>query len=252
MSFATFNKTRAALLAACLSSLAVFGACDNPRLSATASAMGGNALAESGAPPTWYKGSAPVIRHQFDAARNRSWILAWDGVHAYDYGTSKKIDRVALPGWNWVGEPYGCAPALAIGPQGEAVISSDVAPVMWRVDPATLAVTSRELVLDADTDKDVGFSGLAYAPEHGVFIATSSFQGSVWRLDPALKTAQKIALVGRLPRACGWNVASPEPGRRNDQALSLCLNSARGTRQLNLAADLRSAHVVAQSCGGQG
>lgn len=252
MSFATFTKTRAAVFATCLLSLAAIGARDKSQLSASASTTDRKPLVESGAAPAWYRGAAPIIRHQFDAARNRAWILAWDGVHAYDYGTRKEISRIVLPGWSWVGEPYGCAPALAIGPQGEAVISSDVAPVMWRIDPATLAVTSREVMLDADTDKDVGFSSLAYVPEQSVFIATSAFHGSIWRIDPALGTAQKIALLGRLPRACGWNISLPQPARGTARPLTLCLSSDRGRRQINLAADLRMAHVVEQSCGSQG
>jgi len=251
MSFENFNKTRAAVFAACLLSLAAAGAWDKSQVSPTASATGSKPIAEPGARPVWYKGTAPVIRHQFDAARNRAWILAWDGVHAYDYGTQKQISRIPLPGWTWVGEPYGCAPALAIGPQGEALVSSDIAPVIWRIDPASLAVTIQEVVIDADADKDAGFSGLVYAPAQGVFIATSAFHGAVWQIDPNLRKAKKIALLGRLPRGCGWHVSLPESGGGTNRPLSLCLSSNRDRRQLNLAADLRMAHVVAQSCRSQ-
>jgi len=258
MSFGAFNKSRSAMIAAFISSLAVLGACDNSRPPGPAFAMGKNAFAapssrslDPGGPPSWYEGSAPIIRRQIDVTRNRDWILASDGVHAYDQATRQKVGSTALPGWIWVGEPYGCSPALAIGPQGEAVISSDVSPVMWRVDPASFAVTRTSLALDADADKDIGFSGLVYAPEQGVFIATSSFHGSFWRIDPLLRTAQKLALSSRLPPACGWNISLPAPGLGKGGALSLCVASGHESRQISLASDLRTADVVAQRCEGR-
>jgi len=237
MSFAIFKQARVLTLAACISSLVAFGACDSSPRTGTGPAA------------VWYEGSAPIIRHQVDVSRNRLWILAWDGVHVYDQGTRKQIGRAALPEWSWVGEPYGCAPALAIGPQGEAIVTSDVAPAVWRVDPVNFAVTRTVLALDADADKDAGFSGLAYAPAQGVFIATSTFTGTLWRVDPLLQTAQKIALSSRLPRTCGWDIAPPAPGRGRDLRLQLCISSRRLSRQISVTPDLRSADVVAQTCG---
>jgi hypothetical protein len=238
MSFVNSSKVRSVLFVTCIFSLASFGACDNAQAQKPVS------------PATAYKGRAPIIRQQIDVTRNRVWILALDGVHVYNQGTGKKVGSAVLPGWSWVGEPYGCSPALAIGPEGEAVITSDVFPVVWRIDPATLAVTSTALALDTDADKDMGFSGLIYAPAQGAFFAAGTFSGSFWRIDPALKTAKKIALSTRLPRTCGWNIAPPEPGGGMDRGLKLCISSARGARQIKLAPDLQSAEVLAQTCTG--
>ena len=142
MSVCTSNKSRSAMLAACLSSLAVTAACDNSHSQAPTFAADTNVSAnrdslrlDQGVPPAWYTSKAPIIRYRFDEKRNQAWILAWDGVHAYDPDTRQTRGRVVLPGWSWVGEPYGCSPELAIGPQGEAIITSDVYPVVWRVDP---------------------------------------------------------------------------------------------------------------------
>ncbi len=135
----------------------------------------------------------PDARYQVDAARNRVWTLTPDGVFLHDAATGKDIE-VPIPGWQWVDTQYACPPDLALGPNGEAVITSNVVPTLWRIDPETLAVTVHPLVLDADTDKDVGFSGLVYSSEHGAFFAISDTHGSLWRIDPLFKTAQKIPL----------------------------------------------------------
>ena len=135
----------------------------------------------------------PDVRYQVDPARNRAWTLTRDGVFLQDAATGKKIE-VPIPGWQWVDTPYACPPDLALGPTGEAVITSNVVPTLWRIDPETLAVSMHPLVLDADTDKDVGFSGLVYSSEHGAFFAVSDTHGSLWRIDPLFTSARKIPL----------------------------------------------------------
>lgn len=121
----------------------------------------------------------------------RVWTLTQDGVSLRDPAGPRPI-TVTLPGWHWAGVPYGAAPALAFGPQGEAIVTSDVAPVLWRIDPKTLAVSVHPLALDADTDKDVGFSALAYSRAHDAFVGVSGMHGSVWIIDRALMRARKI------------------------------------------------------------
>ena len=136
---------------------------------------------------------SPILKLQVDAVRERIWILTRSGVDIYNFKTQKRTGHVSLPDWHWAGEPFGCSPDLALGPRGEALISSDVVPTIWRVDPATLAASRHELVLDEDADKDIGFSGLAYSAEQGVWFATSCFHGSLWRIDPPLRSAQKMS-----------------------------------------------------------
>jgi hypothetical protein len=128
---------------------------------------------------------------QVDAARGRIWSLTRDGASLRPAAAAQRA-VVALPGWHWAGAPYSVEPALAIGPGGEVIITSDVAPVLWRIDPATLAVSVHALALDADTDKDVGFSALAYSREHDAFVGISGAQGSVWIIDRALARARKV------------------------------------------------------------
>jgi hypothetical protein len=135
--------------------------------------------------------SAVLVLSSFGCnAADRVWQLTRDGVVVHDAG---RTTRVPLPDWLYAGPRYGCVPALAVGPNGEAVVSSDVVPTLWRVDPRTLAVTRHELKLDADNDKDVGFSDLVWEPRESAYFAASTADGALWRIDRELKAARKLA-----------------------------------------------------------
>lgn len=102
--------------------------------------------------------------------------------------------QVRLPDWQWAGEPYGCTPSLALGPKGEALVFSDVLPVLWRIDPDTLAVSRHEVALEGGAGMDIGFSTFAYSATLDSFLAVACSRGTVWRVDPSLKTAQGVLL----------------------------------------------------------
>src|SRR6267142_1678039 len=181
--------------------------------------------------------AAEPLRTVDDASRNRVWVLESDAVYLHE-GAHKT--RFELPGWIYAAEPYACSPDLAVDAKGTAVVTSNIAPVVWRIEPAKLQVTKHELTLDADADKDVGFSGLAYAPDQGVFFAVSAIYGSLWRIDPLLRRAQKIPVSTPLRDACALAVERT----RTRRTVVLC---AQG-RSVHLAPDQRSGYVLARRC----
>ena len=132
-------------------------------------------------------------------AGSDTWSLKRDGVVA-PYPAGKRV--VELPGWHWADERYSCPPVLAVGPRGEALVTSNVVPTLWKVDAVTLRVTAHPLELDTDQDKDVGFSTLRYVPGEDVWIAFSAAQGSTWRIDAGLTRAQKLAEDPALRTRC--------------------------------------------------
>ena len=182
--------------------------------------------------------AAEPLRTIHDASRNRVWVLESDALYLHQ-GAQKQ--RYELPGWVYASEPYACSPDVAVDAQGAAVVSSNVVPVLWRVEPAKGQVTRHELALDADSDKDVGFSGLAYVPEQGVFFAVSATYGSLWRIDTLLRRAQKIPVSTPLRDACGLAIDRSKIRR----TVVLC---AQG-RAIYLAPDQRSGYVFAGRCG---
>lgn len=190
----------------------------------------------------------PNARYRIDAERGRVWLLAREGLFVYDLSRPVRVS-VPLPDWLTVDAPYSCPSDLALGPKGKVLITSNTLPTLWRVDPESLAVTVHPLLLDADTDKDVGFSALAYSAQHGAFIAASYVHGSLWRIDPQLERAQKISLSAPVRDACGVAV---RPRSSQQPALSrltdLCVHTPRGGWSVILAPDWRSAQVSAVAC----
>ena len=186
----------------------------------------------------WFS-AAVLLLASGSAAADRSWVIEAGSLFLEESGKPRRA--VELPGWHWAGEPYACAPAIAAGPRGEVVVTSNVLPVLWKIDPQTLAVSVHRLQLDADHDKDVGFSGLVYSERSGAWFAVSEAHGSLWRIDPLLRRAQKIALSERVRGACSVSMQRQE---RTSRFSRLCLDG----RNVNLAPDQRSAYLQGAGC----
>ena len=139
------------------------------------------------------------------AARLTASVVAWIFAAAIFTSASfqaRADERLSLPGWLWVAEPWSCPPAAASGPAGEMIVTSNVLPTSWRIDPQTMAVSVHKLALDADTDRDVGFSALVYSAKQGSYLAVSSTLGSLWSIDRDLTRARKIAVLPSRDVAC--------------------------------------------------
>src|SRR5579862_3276569 len=134
-------------------------------------------------------------------------------------------------------------------PGGEAVVSSNVVPTLWRIDPVTLAASEHELTLDDDSGKDIGFTGLVYSAQQGAYFAVSAFQGALWRIDPLLRRAQSIPLSAPLPDACGLAIRSPAIDRRASRFAGFCVRSNQANWLVDLAPDQRSGFVRTGLCG---
>lgn len=231
------NPFKALVLSACM---AASGGCDS-----------GAANSQQANAPEW---RAPEARYKIDSARNRVWVLTLDGVALYDVKGEKRV-AIVLPDWVQVGESYGCMPDLALGPAGEAVVTSNVLPRLWKIDAETLAVTVHPLALDADADKDVGFSALTYSAEEGAFFAMSDAHGSLWRIDRLLERAQKVELSEPIRGACAL-AARPRGVRQPvGRFAELCVRTPREIWDVGFAPSRRAAYVAARtgmdydSCG---
>jgi hypothetical protein len=185
-------------------------------------------------------------RYQVDAARERIWWLTREGVFVHS-ATAQKTS-VSLPGWLWAGAPYSCLPDLALGPHGEAIVTSNVVPTLWRIDPKTLAVSVHPLELDADPDKDVGFSGIVYSPEHAAFFAVSDVYGSLWKIDAQLKRAEKIALSLPIRDACRIAVGARVVALDSGRMVGLCVRTPQKDWTVDLVLAHRAGYVRNAPC----
>jgi hypothetical protein len=195
----------------------------------------------------WHDGELPALRFQLDAARNQLWVLDGAGIDVFDVSERLHKRRVAIPDWIRVEEPYSCAPELALEPSGVALVSSNVVPALWRIDPETFAVRRHDLALDADADKDVGFTGLAFA-EQGILLAVSGIQGSLWRVDLWSNKAEKVELSRPVHGACGLVIRSGGLRSGAAQPPVLCVPGVGKAWQVKMSADLRRGWVVDGSC----
>lgn len=142
--------------------------------------------------------AADTLRYRAQPELGRTWLIESEGLFVEEAGKPRRA--IVLPGWLWAAPGHACPPGVAIGPHGEAVVTSNVLPVLWKIDPHTLAVSVHRLQLEADRDKDVGFSGIVY--RNGAYFAVSDVQGSLWKIDPLMRRAQKIAASEELRGAC--------------------------------------------------
>jgi len=146
--------------------------------------------------------SGPIIRQRNDPARGRLWVLTNDGVEVHDSLQRRRIAQIEIPGWNWVHEPFACAPDFALGPKGEVVITSNVMATLWRVDPQSLAITRHEIAVEPATGRDFGFTGLTYSSSRGAYYGIAASDGSVWRIDAQLQVAREPVPSASSARAC--------------------------------------------------
>ena len=200
--------------------------------------------------PDWVPIDPSVLRYQADRPRGRLWTLTPEGVELYDVATRQRVAQIALPDWVRASEKYSCSPDLAIGPRGEAVISSNVVATLWRVDPVTLAASKHDLALDDDKGRDIGITALAFSAQQGAYFAVSAAHGSLWRIDPRLARAQSIPLSAPLPKSCTLAISPREPDRRAIRAVGFCVRGEEGDWNVAFAPDQRSGYVRPGQCTG--
>jgi hypothetical protein len=142
-----------------------------------------------------------LLRIRADAERNRLWLLERDAVSLYHNRSGKLLQRIVLPGWTFVGKQFGCPPDLALDPSGAVFVTSNVLPVLWRIDPHQFEVTLLDVALDADQEKDAGFTSLAFAAD-GTLFAANAIHGTLWRIDVRASTAEKVARSTTVREVC--------------------------------------------------
>jgi len=143
-----------------------------------------------------------VVRMREDAQHNRLWLLDYEAVSIYDNTSGRLLRRIALPDWAAAGRQFSCPPDLVLDRSGTAYVSSNVLPVIWRIDGERFEVTRLELALDADQDKDFGFSSLAFAPD-GTLVARGGMLNSLWRIDLRAASAERISPSSPSARCSG-------------------------------------------------
>lgn len=196
----------------------------------------------------WYLEQPNVRRAKMDESRARVWTLQESGIVLFSASSHTILRLVSLPGWIWAREPFAYPPDLAIAPNGDVFVSSNVIPVIWRIDTVTFQVSQHDLAVD-DKGKDIGFSAMAFSTQQAALFAINGLDGSLWRIDSTLKRAHRIPLSVPIRGAYGLAVKS---GTRMSRIGDLCALSEQGEWTVYFAPDYRSGYVRAEPCPIQG
>ncbi len=195
-----------------------------------------------------WEDTLPALRIQVDVQRSRVWVLNFDAVHLYNISDRQLIKRVELPNWTVASETAICAPDLALTPSGTALVTSNVTPAIFEIDPQKPVVREHRLALDTDNDKDVGFTGLAFGRGGRDLFGVSSLHGSAWRIDLAAGKAHKVRLTGPIRGACGVVVQYGDVPRTNGGAPVLCVAGAKTSRRVKLTPDMSTGRTSSAPC----
>jgi hypothetical protein len=136
--------------------------------------------------------NAAIIAVKQDGARGSTWILGHDALYLYQPAAPATIKRFGLPNWRYVTRAFACPPDVAIGPDGVVIVSSNIEPTLWRVDPGgTVAVEIPVQRIDRPAE-DMGFTDLEVSPA-GTVWARGAADRSRWRIDLGKRTAVLIS-----------------------------------------------------------
>ena len=130
-----------------------------------------------------------------DPARQRAYRLSAEGVEVRDAGTGRRIAQIALPDWTWVHAQFSCPPALALTPEGDLLVTSNVVPTFWRIGAGTLRASVHAPRLDRDAGREPGFVALRWSREARAYVATAQ-NGERWRIDRSLQSARRLTGAG--------------------------------------------------------
>jgi hypothetical protein len=145
-------------------------------------------LLAAAAPRAVAEADSGELRFLRDDSRKRLYVLLRSGLEIRNLASRQRIAHVPLPGWIAVDEAFSCSPDIALAPEGDILVTSNVLPIIWRINHRTLLTTKHEPNRDRDTDKDVGFISLHWSAQAGAFVATTPL-GSTWHIDRALSKA---------------------------------------------------------------
>jgi hypothetical protein len=130
----------------------------------------------------------PEARYLVDGARGRVWTLTREGLYVRDIASAQRR-YVELRDWISVAESHAAMPAMIFAPGGDLLVTSNILPVIWRVDPRTLAVHVHRLDLDRRQGNDFGFTSLTYSARDAAYMAMSETPAGRWRIDASLTKA---------------------------------------------------------------
>lgn len=129
-----------------------------------------------------------VVRVLPDESRSRVWILTSRAVYLRESGAPTK--RFTMPGRVHMDCAGDCQPDLLVEPAGSVLVSSNIQPDLWRIDPEAASSVKVPIALEQDSGKDFGFTQLRFGP-HGQIDVRGTLDRAEWQIDLAAQRASK-------------------------------------------------------------
>ena len=145
-----------------------------------------------------------TVQAHADPAHGLRWELGWGAVFAYDEASGALVRRISLADASFSGARTMCRPDLLVGPSGAVIVSSNVEPVLWRIEPGSFEVHRYDIARDADLEQDFGFGALMWGASEKELYAENAATGTRWRIDLDTSSAIKIGPPANGMR-CRWN-----------------------------------------------
>ena len=180
-------------------------------------------------------GRTHVLRVRTDVPRHRIWVLASDALYLYDARSSQLERRFPIDALAQHSSEH-CLPDMAVDRHGNAFVSSAIAPELFRIDATSLELSKREIRVDADEDKDFGFSAITVAGDGETLYAASAMTGALWKIDRVRNTAAKMNLSQPIWGACALRLALSAPASGPDSAALYVAGGFRdGVKRVDLS-----------------
>jgi hypothetical protein len=132
-----------------------------------------------------------VLGVKTDSVRGRVWILGGNALYLYQT-EGQRVRRFDLPNWRYVAQPFACPPDFVVESQGTVLVSSNITPTLWRVDPDSGVSTELPIQPLHRQAEDFGFAALEVSPRDVVW-ARGAADRSRWVIDLKSLSATLVA-----------------------------------------------------------
>jgi hypothetical protein len=181
-------------------------------------------------------GREDVLRIRLDAKGKRIWVLASGSLTLYDDDSLLLSRRIPIAALMQHSSEH-CLPDMTLDHIGNVLISSAMQASLMRVDAQSFEVTQHNFQVDADHNKDFGFSALAFAGRDHTLYAASATTGALWKLDLAHNQATKLPLSQPVYGACALREMAAVTSRTQsaDTVLYIAGGFRDGIKRVELA-----------------
>lgn len=179
-----------------------------------------------------------AIRLAVDDARGRLWVLDHGAVYIYDLNNKELIKRVIFLATKT--SQASCLPDMALDRQGNAFISDNTRPFIYRIGSGSLEIAQWLADERLSPFPDSGISAMAIGQDGKSLFAVNGFSGEFWRLDLETRSMHRLAIPANALRgACGLVIRNlvKDSDHANGHTFYVAMGFSEGIARLDWKGD---------------